>query len=364
MKKTHQILLAFCFVVLPLIGFSQFTDTRQFKKTFKVGPETRIEISNKYGKLEVNTWDKDSVVFEVKIKVEEKKLSKLERSMEDIDFDFNNSQHFLIARTLVHQNKTPLQKEFMKFKENVLQAGGNIEINYTVWLPKTCNLKLENKYGNIFMDDFSGEINIDLSNGTLKAHEFSGKTTINLNFGDASINKMADARISSTYSDIYIKNAKNLRVESKQTTFEVLELESLDVTTSRDKYRIRLIDMFEARGSFSNFRISELNDRITLRSDFGDINVEKIQADFSNILIESRSTDINLYFEPETHFNFEITHTKSELDFSRKIEISEETILDEKDKKIKVKGSFGTPEDNAEKLYINATSGEVNLFDN
>jgi hypothetical protein len=124
---------------------AQFTETKEIHKEFKVSPQTRIELSNKYGKMDINTWDKDSVVIEIKIKVEENKLSKLEKAIDAIEFDFSQSQHFLIAKTVVGQNKSGLSKEILKFKETVLQSDGNMQIDYTIWLPESNELKVDNK---------------------------------------------------------------------------------------------------------------------------------------------------------------------------------------------------------------------------
>ena len=348
--------------LLPYHVMAQFTDTKEIKKEYKVTPETRIEITNKYGKVELNTWDKDSVIINIKIKVEEKKLSKLEKSMEEIDFDFTSSQHFLVARTTVGENRSTLEKELLKFKESLLQSDGNVEINYIVWLPKTNNLRVENKFGDIFIDDYAGEVDIDLSNGNLKSHDFSGKTIIALSFADATINKIKSGRLDCNYSDLYIRDAGSLQIQSKSSTFEILEVKELDMDSRRDKFRVRLADLVEAEGSFSNFRFNELTDRLTLRADYGDLDIEKTAPDFSNIYIESKSTDINLYFNIESNFGFEITHMKSEVDLCREITVDEEKILDGKENKVQLLGNYGEKTENNTKLFINATSGEINIF--
>jgi hypothetical protein len=70
--RQFKLIIAFVLGIwlFPSLAYGQFTETKQIQKQFKVAPETRIEISNKYGKVELNTWDKDSVVIEVKIRVE------------------------------------------------------------------------------------------------------------------------------------------------------------------------------------------------------------------------------------------------------------------------------------------------------
>jgi hypothetical protein len=347
-------------LMIPAFVAAQFTESKQINKRFKVTPETRIEITNKYGKVKINTWEKDSIVFEIKIKVEDKKLSKLEKLISEVDFDFIDSQHFIIARTKVGENRSSLQKEVTNFKETVLQSDGKIDIDFTVWMPKNNQLKVENKFGDVFIDDYSGEIEIILSNGNLKSHDFEGKANIKLSFGDASINQMKTGRLDCNYSQIYIKKADKLQIVSKSSDFEITEINELNTESRRDKFRIQLIDILDARGSFTNYRISELTNNLNLKTEYGDLNVEKVAPDFKTVNIESKSTDMNLNFNEKSEFGFEITQTKSQTDLDRKMEIKKQEVLDEKEKKLKLTGIFGN---NAKttKLFINSVSGGINI---
>lgn len=356
--------LIFGIWLIPTSVLAQFTETKELRKEFKVSPDTRIEISNKYGNIELNTWESDSVIIKIKIKVEEKKLSKLEKAIDEIDFDFTNNQHFLIVKTIVGLNKSAIGKEISKFKESVFQSGGNIKIDYTIWLPAKNELKVENKFGNIYAGDFEGDVEIYLSNGNLKSHNFTGDLKLNLSFADATINTINSGILDCHFSNLYIKKAKSLQVESKSSTFEILEIEDLDVNSRRDKYKIREIEIIKARGSFSNFRIDKLTDRLDLRVEYGDVDIDKMAADFSSIFIESKSTDINLYFDKESEFGFEITHTKTDLHFCREIEIKEKLIVNEKEKRTELTGFFGGESENKTKLDIKAVSGEINIFSN
>ena len=364
--RYFKIILIFIlgFLLLPSIVVAQFTETKEIKKQFKVLPETRIEISNKYGRIELNSWDKDSVVIEIKIRVEEKKLSKLEKAIDAIDFDFTHNQHFLIAQTIVGQNKSSLGREISKFKETVFQTDGNMKIDYFVWVPISSELKVNNKFGNIYIDDYTGDVEIDLSNGNLKSHDFMGELDLTLNFADATINSINNANLECNFSEVYIKKAEILSVKSKSTNFEILEIKELDAESRRDNFKIRLVEMVKAKGSFSNFRVDELKDRLDLRVDYGDIDIDKTAADFSSIFIESKSTDINLYFDVESEFNFEIMHTKTDLHFCGEIEVESEKTLDEKENRVKLIGNFGGKSEIKTKLNIKAGSGEINIFSN
>lgn len=361
MKKRITISVILLAALIPFGVLAQFNESREFTRRYKVMPDTKVEISNKYGNVEINTWQKDSVVFEVKIKVEEKSLSKLEKTMAGIDFDFTNSAHFLIAKTIVNKTSSTIEKELLKFKETILQTEGNVEINYTVWMPEKCALNLDNKYGNIFISDFEGDCTISLANGNLKAHDFNGKTEINLSFADATINKMNTAQLNTNYSEVDIDAVKKLIILSKQSTYEISEVSDLDINARRDKYRIRLVDKLNAEGSFSNFRISDLKDRIRFRSDYGDLNIENISAEFTSIYIETMSADVNLNFDPMSSFGFEITETKTELDLSGNMVVTEKNVLDEKLKKNKLTGKSGKKANAENKVVLITTLGTVGI---
>jgi hypothetical protein len=348
--------------MIPLIAGAQFTESKQISRRYKILPETRVEITNKYGKIKVNTWEKDSVVFEIKIRVEDKKLSRLEKQISGIDFDFTNSQYFIIARTKVGENRSAFEKEVLNFKETVLQSDGKVEIDFTVWMPKTNQLKLENKFGDIYVDDYLGDIDINLSNGNLKAHDFGGKTNLKLSFGDATINQMKTGKLDCNYSDVYIKKAHKLQIVSKSSDFEITEIKEINADSRRDKFRIQIIDLLVAKGSFSNYRISEITNNINVKTEYGDIDINKIAPDFKSVYIESKSTDINLQFSEKSDFGFEITHTKSQTNFSRRMEVKKEEVLDEKEKRVKLTGNFGSSSKPV-KLFINTSGGGINIMD-
>ena len=136
------ILLLLCFSVK-----AQFTETRESVKRFAIRPETRIDITNKYGRIELNTWAKDSVVIKFRMEINEKKPDKLAKTLETLDFDVSNSQYYLVVKTQVDKNRSQIENELQRFKETLLQTNGSIRIDLTVWLPDNHEPRLENKFG-------------------------------------------------------------------------------------------------------------------------------------------------------------------------------------------------------------------------
>jgi ribosome-associated translation inhibitor RaiA len=346
--------------VWPLLAEAQYTETREIVKRFAITPNTQIEIGNKYGKIDIQTWEKDSVVVQVKLKVEEKKQSKLEESLRGIDFDITANEHYLIFRTEVEKNKGSLAKEITKFRETLLSSDGNIQVDYTVWIPDANRLKVENKFGDVYIGDYRGDVTLNVSNGNLKAYDFSGNLDLTLNFADATINTIATGRLECNFSKLYLKKAESVNVMSKSTEFEFQEVRDMNADSRRDKFRIERIDLIDAQSSFTTFRVLELTDRMNIRADYGDIEVEKIAPDFGSIVIQSKSTDIDLLLPRESKLNFEINHIKSMLNLGSNCKVDEEKTSDD-GKETRIKGHFGAKVSGSAKLSITADSGEINI---
>lgn len=118
-KNNIKALAVIIIFMIPAFLSAQFTETKQINKRFKLTKETQVEITNKYGKIKINTWEKDSIIFDIKIRVEDKKLSRLEKLVSEVDFDFVNSEHYVTARTQVGENRSSLEKEVLDRKSVV-----------------------------------------------------------------------------------------------------------------------------------------------------------------------------------------------------------------------------------------------------
>ncbi len=361
LKNGILALIGGLFLLIGQSASAQFTETREFTKRFRIQPETRIDITNKYGKIELNTWKKDSVVIRFRMEINAKKPDKLSKMLSELDFDVSNSQHYLIVKTQIDQNRSQIESELLKFKETILQTSGSIRIDLEVWLPDNRELRLENKFGDIILGDFSGETQIVLSNGKLKCGDLPKRATLNLSFADATINLLTNARILSNYSDISIRNSEVLRLETKSSTIEIQNSSDLSIDSRRDKYRLRLADKVDASGNFSHFMVSELKSKASMRLSYGSLDIEKILTDFSNIYVDSRSTDLNLYFNPEAKFNFQITETKTDLNLGKEMKVEDKETLDPKENKVRHTGYFGKKM-KEDQLIINAVGGETNVL--
>jgi hypothetical protein len=272
-------------------------------RNFKVNEKTTIEVSNKYGKIHISTWEKDSVRFEVDLRISASSYQKMDKLRNNINFEFTATKYYVVAKTVL-TNPSGIISDFV----DAFIPSNQVTINYMVYVPKDVSLKIENKFGDIYIDDFGGSLEINLSNGDLKANRLSGSPVVYLNSGDGTINGIVGGKVIASYSDLQIKDASKVFLETKSSRITVNKAVNLVVDSKRDKYQIESVDDLTASGYFTTVTIDQIRKELRCNLKYGNLVVNQVADGFSFINIESEYTDVDLYFNRLTSYNLDITH--------------------------------------------------------
>lgn len=289
-------ILGLLFITMTLSA-QTFSERERIEKTFKVNPETTIEVNNKYGKIHIIPWRKDSVKYEIELNISSNSLSRVQKIRSGIKFDFTSSRHYVTAITDFGSTGNQIFTELRNLSDALITGKNTIEVNYRIYCPETVNLSIINKFGDIYIDDLNGEINISLSNGDMRINSINGVAQIEQSFGNAILNHLTDAKLSISYSDIKIKAAEKLIVNSKSSTLNIDEADLLKLDSRRDKYFITRIHTIQGSSDFSQIWIEDFQCNANLALKYGEFSIDKIRQDFCGMDIVSDYTDLNLYLE-------------------------------------------------------------------
>ncbi|MCL3781765.1 hypothetical protein EMN47_15370 [Prolixibacteraceae bacterium JC049] len=343
------------------IARAQYSETKEVKRTFEVSEEMSMEVSNKYGRVEIEVWDKDSVRIEIKMEVKERKLSRLHKALDNIRFDVSKSTRRIWARTQFGRGNSVVENELFRLKESMSRNGSSsTKVDYRIFMPAYIDLTVENKFGDVYIDDFNSNLNVELSNGKLKAHNLSGRVRLNLFFGGATVSKMGDGRVMSNYSNVFIRKAGKLYVSSKSSDIEFDQVRNLSVDSRRDKFRIGEMDTLITESSFTDFRIDQVVKMIDANLRYGDFQLNSVVKDFDKIKLTSKMADVGLFFNNDCAFNFSINHSKLRLNTGSAFKLEKEENHFHSNEYY-TKGRLGTPEGEDVKVRISTTGGQLSL---
>jgi hypothetical protein len=289
------------------------------------------------------TWEKDSVSFNIDLRIKASNDSKLNKLKSNIDFDFTGTEYYVIAKTRIGKNTNSVFSDLADIAGSILSSDNQVTIDYLVKMPKHINLKLENKFGDVYIDDFDGNINLTLSNGELKANNLSGNTVINLSSGDGVVNSVKEGKLIISYSDFHIKEIDKLTIESRSSRISIEKANFLKLISRRDKINLPEISELYGESYWSDFTIHQLGNELNYSLNSGNLSIDAIEKGFSFIQIVSEYTDLDLVFERGSVFQIDITHHQDViLNYPRQLADLQTKVINEEDKQELTFGKIGS----------------------
>jgi hypothetical protein len=367
MKKTlnsrFTLILALLLTGMPLLLPAQtYSEKKEQSHSFKLKSGTLVQISNKYGNVTIMPWEKDSVRFEVSISAQSKQAAKVIKILSSIDCEMISAPNTISARTVFYDNGATFWKDMVSYAGQVLSTNNNLQIHYTVYMPVTNPVKIENKFGNVYMDNQKGNADITVSNGDLQARNFGGILKLKIEFGNASIQDAEDARLTVNYADLTLGKAGSLNLDSRSSTLGIEETETAEISSQRDKMTFRSCGSLSGDASFSRIRVNELTTLCTLNTKYGELRLNSIPRTFRSIQLRSEYTDIYLGLGPSVACSADLLYdAKTSLNISSSLaaQLKKETL----DAKLGTMQSTGTlGKSAASHISVNAKAGSLSLM--
>ncbi len=347
------------FIIVGVTGIyanAQEIYTENIEKRYPIQLGGEVEINNRYGKVHVRTWDKDSVKISINYTISAKNKDKLEKTKNAVKFDFITDNEYIIATTDIY-GETVFKQDIKNIANafSSTSTTNSIIINYKVFIPKSVELKITNKYGDVFVDRRSTKTKINVAHGDFRALELTGTTFLNLEFCEANIREIKKGNLNVQYSNADIDNIGNINVTSKSSTFHINKAERIKLNAKRDTYHIRSINSIIGNCYLSKMNLRSFEKELNVTTKYGHIFIDNIPSTFENITIESKYTDFNFNFEISSSYNFELKSRKSDISYPDDIASVKTTTDDDYQNTIGKIGK-GTPKAN---VKINAGYGEL-----
>lgn len=276
--------------------------TRKIEKTFSVNDNAEVEVTNKYGKVHINTWQKNEVQLTIEILVEDKNEERAQERLENIEIEIFADPSRVTAITSIESMKS--SGGWWPSGWNSDNGNHKMEINYTLFIPQTNSIDINNKYGNVYVDDLLGNANVVVKYGNLDAEKLAGeRSSIELGYGNGKIALMEEADVEVKYSNLEIDECRNLELENKYSDVELGVIGILETDTKYGQLEIEKVHTFEGDVRYTDLDIEELLSLVDVEVAYGStFNIDYISPDFESIEIEASYINVELNFDEAARF--------------------------------------------------------------
>lgn len=344
---------------LPLlisISVSAQEVTKEFHKEFAAGDNTTLQISNKYGDVIINSWDKDQIVIDVKVTVELPNREKAQKLIDYINVEFSENGNVVSAKTVIDD----------KFNFSGWGSGSRkFSIDYNVSMPVEAALALSNRYGNSDIDELHGLVNLDIKYGNLTAGKLTRGNVkplskLNIAYGKGEIEEAGWLDLYMRYiGSMEISKSQALLVDSKYSKLNLGETSSLVGESRYDNLQIENINNLVLENGYTEVNIGTLSKKLDYNGSYGSFSIDHIPAGFESVKVATRYMGVRLGIEEGANYNLDAKVSYGGLKYNEENFKNKRRIVENNSNE--VAGIVGKEDSPEARVTIDSSYGSVKL---
>jgi hypothetical protein len=299
-------------LILVLALFTGFTTraaedeySKKIHKEYETNDQTHLDLINKYGDVEITNWSKNSLVIDVNITVDHRNEEKAKELLEHITVNFNQSDNTIEVETDIDDN---FNKSGWLF--NFDNEDKQFSIDYKIKMPASLQLTLENKYGDVFIDEATGRADITVKYGNLKANKILRDNTkplsqIYLAYSDGTVEEANWLKMTLKYSKMEVDKSIALMAVTKYSKLYTDETSSIVAESKYDHYYLGNLDNLVVESKYTDYKIDQLNKKLDIETKYGDMDIDYIPKNFEKISVDNKYGHIDIKLDDAASYNIE-----------------------------------------------------------
>lgn len=347
----NLLLKANLLLVLGLIGWRGVAgDVAEKRKTvyrsYPVTSKVEFKVSNQFGEVHLNTWDKSTLEVKVEIIVNGRTDERSARMLDNISVAIVESS---------------AQIAFVTQLGNDVKSGGSetFEINYTVNIPAANPIIVENKFGDTYIDHRAGEVWLDISYGNLKTEDLTGFVHLDLAFGQGAMRGTADSRMQIKYADLQVGSARKMEMEQQFSSIELGVVDRLELESKYGDVEIKDGGNIVADAQFSGLEINVLRAGLVLEASYvSNFSIGLLKKEFSKVDIVGKFSGVEIKLEAGLKADISAEFSFASLDTNN---VNVDFFYKEKDNnRSEYRGRIGGG-DASRKISVRSSYGDLDL---
>ncbi len=262
MKQIFYILSFAVFTLLTLPAFAGERDMIEKKKTvsetYAVSSTDKITVSNSFGQVKINVWNKKEVKVEVTIIGRSESEDKAQEILDKIRVEHGKNSTGVFFKTKTDKITTGSDKN----KKGKEYKSEGMEINYIVYLPSQNPIDIANSFGSLEIGDFDGEASLESKFGSLNAGNLSNVKKLHVEFGKVDAKSVNNGKVVIKFSKAAIGKLSG----NVQSNIEFCETVDLQIDNT--------LKEFDLKTSYSTVAIAlgkSLSADFAIKTSFGEV---------------------------------------------------------------------------------------------
>jgi hypothetical protein len=328
--------------------------TKEFHKEYTAGTKT-LDISNKYGDVVIESWNKDQIVIDVKVTVDMSNKEKAQKYLDLIDVKFSDEANVISAKTVIDDN----------FNFTGWGDSRKFSIDYNIKMPVGTDLTLSNKYGNTDIDELHGLMDLDIKYGNLTAGKLTRGnikplSSLTIAYGKGTIDETGWLNLVERYvGNMSISKSQAILLDSKYSKITLGETSSMVGESKYDNIKIENIKNLVLENGYTEINIGELTKKLDYKGSYGSFSIDRIPSGFESVDVETHYMGVKLGIEESANYKLDAKFSYGGLKYNEDNFKNHRRIVENNSSEIS--GTVGNEENPSAKVNVLSSYGTVRL---
>tara|TARA_R110002049_G_scaffold41392_2_gene124736 strand:+ start:19826 stop:20923 length:1098 start_codon:yes stop_codon:yes gene_type:complete len=339
---THykNLLFTIAIALVAHIMVAQEKVSKTISETYEMTNSGELQLVNKYGDITIHGWSKNNIMITMDITTTHKKRENAQSLLDRISPEIKTMTNYVsISSIIAEKNKGFLAEYFNKANPFDFDRS-NVQINYSIFLPENAVLDINNKFGDVILEDWTGKLKIDVQHGDIWVNKNLKNADINLKYGKLKAKNINYGVINLKNGNLSLAKSKDLRLTSSGSIIDLEEISSLEIYSSKDEIEIEEVESIHGELEFTNLQLANVDDEIDLVMKIAEFKVFTIHSADAKINIQQQSSEVILSIQ-DFSFKFNATLEEGLLRLPKSFENVETKMLDKGKRIREIKATYG-----------------------
>lgn len=294
--------------------------SKTFSKSFSLGKDDKVNLSNQFGSITIKTWDKNEIKVDADIKAFANTDTEAQKLIDEATINATKTGDLVTFRTDIGDNKG----SWGNGSRNGKKWRREVKIYLTVYMPASNSLTAAQKYGNINMDSFSGPTSLKVEFGNLIGADLSNSNNyISVQYGKTTLKDVNQAKIKLQFGDgLTLQNIGTLDLDAQYVSVNIGAVKDAIIKHRFGKgITLGTVGSLNLDAQYTTVRMTSLRGNATNKIQFGKFFIDEIETGCKSFDVNAQHSDVNLGFAANYNANFDIATSFGGFKFSDNVSV-------------------------------------------
>ncbi|WP_298893612.1 hypothetical protein [uncultured Psychroserpens sp.] len=329
-----------CFIIVfSFSAVGQNKATKEIKSTHEFFSNGTLSLENKYGNVFIYGWDKESIDITVSIETQRKTQDDAKELLNRITSNITATNKQVIIRSEIEKKGKGFLNKYLSKIDPFKNDKTSTSINYTIYLPKSAAIEINNKYGDLIITDWDGKLDANVEHGDIRTIESISNSSISIKYGKLKARTLVQSKIESKDATINIDTSENLKINSVGSEIELDKIEQLELHSNKDNIEINTLNNGFGTIKYATVVINNLT-KANLELYLAELRILNLATHTPSLNINQEISDVYINIT-NTNFDFSAQLEQGVLRIPKTMKNINSSMIDNKNKIRNIIATYG-----------------------